>query len=205
MSNYWNKEGVFEEAVADLGDQDERRRWEKMEDSTISVEKLDQWEREYEADCKNETIGFADYLSYTSLRSKVASLEDYLILLSVKGVWQGSPSGPLTQVPEDDPNSAFECILLEAIAEIYCRKTNATFDFWHLYMNGEIAGFLDKFYPMLQDYGIDAVCKWLPSVVSAINEDKDKVRKAQEARRREIAEREAKYWQERISKQKNGH
>ena len=172
MSNFWNGEGVFEDAVSDVSDYVERRRSE-MEQYATTSEEIEQREREAAENYDAESIGIAEYLSYSpSLRNRVASIEDYILLLSVKGEWIDNGSNYSINVGENHRRSAFEEILLQAVMEIYVYRGGAKFDLGYLYFEQEMTKFCEKFYAILKNDGIDTLCKWYSEVNRYIEQRK---------------------------------
>ena len=173
MSNFWNGEGVFEDAVSDISDYVERRRWSEREQDATTSEEIEQWEREAAEDYDTESIGIANYLSYSpSLRNRVASIKDYILLLSVKGEWIDNGSNFSINVDENDRRSAFEEILLQAVMEIYVYRGGDEFDLGYLHFEQEMTKFCEKFYTILKNDGIDTLCKWYSEVNKYIEQRK---------------------------------
>lgn len=110
---------------------------------------------------------WADYLSFSpTLRERVASLDDYIDLLSVKGDWGD------WELPTLNEENKFEETLIYAICEIYREKTGKDWIFSMAYCVDNQRELIDSFYVILSSYGIGRLCEWLEAVEECLTKIK---------------------------------
>ena len=175
MTDSWNQEGAFEEAVHDLADHIHFTEQERLDEAAQENEEFlaEIAEDEKEPDI---VIEHGEHLSrIPGLRDRCHSLEDYIALISTEGA---SVNASYNSQDIDD-----EDILHDAIIEVCYKKLVGNIDTenWsneqlnynyidtgHLHRSQEYPNYLGKMFKLLKSGGINAICDWLPSIAKYI-------------------------------------